>query len=459
MSTDIRILLVEDSEDDAELLLREIRKGGFSPYFCRVSSMAEMTVALDEREWDIILSDFALPGFSGAGALDVWKAKGLDIPFIIISGTIGEETAVMMMKAGASDYLMKQNLARLNAAITRELRDARVRRERKQAEYLLRDSERRFSLFMDHFPGLVFIQDAYGQMLYVNLPFREAFPSVKWLGERVSDVLPYEWAELFATGDVQSLRERTLRTVAFVQGNVGGRWFEMTKFLIPRENAMSLLGGFALDVSERMKAETDLRKAKHDLEDAYEKTLEGWARALELHERETYGHSKNVVDLAVDLARAMGMPEEELLHVRRGALMHDIGKMGIPERILVKPGNLDPSEWEIVRQHPRMAFDLLSQIEFLRPALDIPYCHHEKWDGSGYPRMLAGEDIPLKARIFCVVDVFRAFREKRSYRDIWPEEKALDYIASQAGIHFDPHVVDVFLSMMARKRVERVPQH
>lgn len=456
MSTDIRILLVEDSEDDAELLLREIRRGGYSPYFSRVSSRADMLREVISQEWDIILSDYAMPGFSGAGALEVWKEQGLDIPFIIISGTIGEETAVMMMKAGASDYMMKQNLARLNAAINRELRDARVRRERKQAEYLLRDSERRFSLFMDHFPGLVFIQDVYGQMLFVNKQFKEAFPAADWVGQRVDDVLSADWAGLFAAGDMQSGKERTISTVGFVESFPGGRWFEMTKFLIPRENAMSLLGGFALDVTERMKAEADLRKAKQDLEEAYEKTLEGWAKALELHERETYGHSQNVVELAVELAREMGLDENELQHVRRGALMHDIGKMGIPERILLKPGKLDSGEWAIVRQHPRMAYDLLSQIEFLKPAIDIPYCHHEKWDGSGYPRMLEGEKIPLNARIFSVVDVFRALREKRSYSDIWPEEKALEYIASQAGIHFDPHVVEVFLHMMARRNPNRL---
>jgi putative nucleotidyltransferase with HDIG domain len=456
MSTDIRILLVEDSEDDAELLLREIRRGGYAPFFRRVSSQAEMLKEVKEHEWDIILSDYAMPGFSGAGALEVWKENGLDIPFIIISGTIGEETAVMMMKAGASDYMMKQNLARLTAAISRELRDARVRRERRQAEYMLRDSERRFSLFMDHFPGLVFIQDVYGQMLFVNQQFKEAFPTVDWVGQRVDDVLSADWAGLFAAGYPQAGKERSIQTVGYVQGSPGGRWFEMTKFLIPRENAMALLGGFALDVTERMKAEADLRKAKQDLEEAYEKTLEGWARALELHERETYGHSQNVVELAVELAKEMGLPDDELQHVRRGALMHDIGKMGIPESILLKPGKLDSGEWAIVRQHPRMAYDLLSQIEFLGPAIDIPYSHHEKWDGSGYPRMLSGENIPLKARIFSVVDVFRALREKRSYSDIWPEEKALEYIASQAGIHFDPHVVDVFLHMMAQKNPDRI---
>lgn len=411
---------------------------------------------VEEHEWDIILSDYTMPGFSGVGALEVWNEKGLDIPFIIISGTIGEETAVMMMKAGASDYMMKQNLTRLNAAIKRELRDAHVRRERKQAEYLLLDSERRFSLFMDHFPGLVFIQDAFGQMLFVNRQFKEAFPTVEWAGRQIDDVLAAGWAGLLTAGDLQSGKERTIRTVGYVQSSSGGRWFEMTKFLIPCENALSLLGGFALDVTERMKAEADLRKAKQGLEEAYEKTLEGWARALELHERETYGHSQNVVELAVELAREMGLDEEELQHMRRGALMHDIGKMGIPESILLKPGKLDSDEWAIVRQHPRLAYDLLSQIEFLRPAIDIPYCHHEKWDGSGYPRMLAEENIPLKARIFCVVDVFRALREKRSYSDIWPEEKALEYIASQAGIHFDPHVVEVFLRMMARKNPGRI---
>jgi putative nucleotidyltransferase with HDIG domain len=149
----------------------------------------------------------------------------------------------------------------------------------------------------------------------------------------------------------------------------------------------------------------DLQRSNTELTLAYDTTLEGWARALELRDKETEGHTQRVTEMTLRLATAMGVPEAELVHVRRGALLHDIGKMGIPDSILLKPGPLSESEWEIMRMHPVYAYEMLSPIGYLRSALDIPYCHHEKWDGSGYPRGLAGEQIPLHARIFAVADV------------------------------------------------------
>ena len=180
---------------------------------------------------------------------------------------------------------------------------------------------------------------------------------------------------------------------------------------------------------------------------AYDSTIEGWAMALDLRDRETEGHSRRVTDLTVQLAGLLGIQDGDLVHVRRGALLHDIGKMGIPDAILLKAGPLTDDEWVIMRRHPQMAFDLLWGIEHLRPALDIPLYHHEKWDGSGYPRGLAGEGIPMAARIFGIVDVWDALTNDRPYRKAWPREKALEHIRGQAGSHFDPRVVDAFLGI------------
>ena len=179
---------------------------------------------------------------------------------------------------------------------------------------------------------------------------------------------------------------------------------------------------------------------------AYDITLEGWARALELRDQETIGHTRRVTELTDRLARKMGIPDSDLIHVRRGALLHDIGKMGIPDRILHKPGELTSEEWEIMRTHPVLANDMLSPIHFLHPALDIPYHHHEKWDGSGYPCGLKGEEIPLVARIFAIIDVYDALTTDRPYRIAWSQETTLAYIREQNGIHFDPQVVEIFLS-------------
>jgi putative nucleotidyltransferase with HDIG domain len=273
--------------------------------------------------------------------LKLVKECGLDIPFIIVSGTIGEEQAVLAMKAGASDYLVKGRLARLLPVVERELADAQRRRLQRRAERALRDREQ------------------------------------------------------------QSVLE---------------------------------------------------------LANAYEATLAGWGRALDLRDKETEGHSQRVTDLTVRLARAMGMSDAECVHVRRGALLHDIGKMGIPDSVLHKPAPLTPEERALMKQHPLYAMELLAPIEYLRLSLDIPYCHHEKWDGSGYPRGLKGEAIPLAARIFSAVDIWDAIRSDRPYRTAWSVDRAREHLASLAGTHLDPQVVDAFLSLLSSlEKAEELP--
>ena len=191
------------------------------------------------------------------------------------------------------------------------------------------------------------------------------------------------------------------------------------------------------------------RKDAADLALAYDTTLEGWVHALELRDQETEGHTRRVVQMTVELARALGIGEDELDNVRRGALLHDIGKMGIPDSVLLKPGTLNEREWEIMRRHPEYAYHLLKPIDYLHSALDIPYCHHEKWDGTGYPRGLKGEEIPLIARVFAIVDVWDALRSDRPYRKAWSTEQSLKHIQAQSGKHFDPQVVAKFLAMLA----------
>jgi PAS domain S-box-containing protein/putative nucleotidyltransferase with HDIG domain len=191
----------------------------------------------------------------------------------------------------------------------------------------------------------------------------------------------------------------------------------------------------------------DLQRSNTNLALAYDTTLEGWSRALDLRDRETEGHTKRVTELTLRLSRTMGLNETELAHIRRGAILHDIGKMAIPDSILLKPAPLTEEEWVIMRRHPVYAYEMLSPIDYLRPALDIPYCHHEKWDGTGYPRQLRGEQIPPAARIFAVVDVWDALRSGRPYRAAWSQDKVLAHIRSLSGFYFDKRAVDQFLKL------------
>jgi putative nucleotidyltransferase with HDIG domain/PAS domain S-box-containing protein len=194
-----------------------------------------------------------------------------------------------------------------------------------------------------------------------------------------------------------------------------------------------------------------LERSRDELVMAYDTTIEGWAKALDYRDRETEGHSRRVTELTVRIARHMGIPDRDIVHVRRGALLHDIGKMGIPDEILLKKGRLTEWEMDVMKRHPVIAFELLGPIRFLRDAVDIPYRHHEKWDGTGYPQGLRGEEIPLAARIFSVVDVWDALLSDRPYRGAWPRETVIDYLREQAGAHFDPDVVHIFLGSFARR--------
>jgi putative two-component system response regulator len=191
-----------------------------------------------------------------------------------------------------------------------------------------------------------------------------------------------------------------------------------------------------------------LRKVHTELLDAYEETIAGWSRAMDLRDRETEGHSQRVTDLTLKMAKMFGMSDEELVHVRRGALLHDMGKLGIPDSVLQKQDKLNEKELEVMRKHPQFAYDLLNPIEYLRGALDIPFCHHEKWDGTGYPGGLKGEEIPVAARLFAVVDVWDALTSDRPYRSAWKKADALNHIREQAGKHFDPQVVELFFKVI-----------
>jgi HD-GYP domain-containing protein (c-di-GMP phosphodiesterase class II) len=188
-----------------------------------------------------------------------------------------------------------------------------------------------------------------------------------------------------------------------------------------------------------------LQQANMELAVAYDATIEGWSQAMDLRDEETEGHTERVTEMSMRLGKAMQLGEEYLVQIRRGALLHDIGKLGVPDSILLKTDKLTDEEWQIMKKHPQFAYDMLSSVAYLRRALDIPYCHHEKWDGTGYPRGLKGEQIPLAARIFAIVDVWDALTSDRPYREAWSKPDALKYIREQSGKHFDPQVVDIFL--------------
>ena len=649
----LRALLIEDSEDDSQLILHELKKHGYEVEFTRVETGEKLLSALMSQAWDVVLCDFSLPKFNAPQALSLIQAGGHDLPFIIISGTIGEEAAVECLKAGAHDFIIKGNLARLAPAIERELRDTKIRHEHNQREHELEaiaaismalrkantldtmlaqlldqtldliktdigsiwlydrgtdtinlsiqrglDVQDLITSFRpgEDIPGLVvktgerIISYEYNTDPRILKQNRNRFP--KGIGgacvplfseEQVVGIifinvkLPREISTieanmLNALADIggnaihrmylleQTLKQverlRSLRTIDLAISSsldlrvslkivleqittqlkvdaaavlllkpdtnrlefCAGRGFrtnsinstslnlgegyagqvaldkkivfikdlnshnqeptysEITKdekfisyFGVPLiskgevEGVLEIFNRTTLQVDMEWLSFLDslswqtaiavdnallfenLQHSNLQLESAYNATIEGWSRALDLRDKETEGHSLRVTELTLKLAQFIGLGEDLLINIKRGSLLHDIGKMGVPDNILLKPGPLTDEEWVVMRQHPQYAYELLAPIDYLKEALEIPYYHHERWDGTGYPKKLKGKEIPISARIFAVIDVWDALSSDRPYRSAWSAEKTLKYIQENSGSHFDPLVVNAFM--------------
>lgn len=678
----LKILMLEDDPLDAELEFSRLEEAGFRCDVIRVETQEDFLKMLDQGGFNLILADYNLPAFDGLSALALFVERNLNIPFILVSGTLGEETAIESLKAGATDYVLKERLSRLGLVVKRALREVEEQRQRKYAEQRVqrllqqqlaanqlaltlgefRNLDDIFPAIYEHVRQLMDVDtfiisffETKKQLLYAGFVIAEGvvqdvaqFPPIpleaegqgmqsqvirsgsslyirdvrqamentatkytvtengkitegpppdadndEWTksalfvpmkdrGETIGvmqvqsfrldgysqddlDILAamanvasiaIQNARLFDDAQRQLQKLQTLHNIDVaisasidlkvtlnilleqitLQLNVdaadvlllplesnfleftAGRGFRATGIksinyrlgqgfagrvalerkplhmvelstsgeidpLLQNEDFASYYGiplvakgqmKGVLEIFHRSPLELeqewlnfldalatqaaiaidnatlfrDLQRSNLELVLAYDTTLEGWAKALELRDMETEGHGRRVTELAVRMARALGISEEEITHVRRGALLHDIGKMGIPDRILQKPGPLDEQEMQIMRQHVTYAHEWLSPISFLAKALDIPMYHHERWDGTGYPHGLKGERIPLAARIFAIIDVWDALTSDRPYRAAWSEDEALQYIREGAGSHFDPEIVELFTRMI-----------
>ena len=276
-----------------------------------------------------------------------------------------------------------------------------------------------------------------------NIPF--VFYSAEYIDEKDECLALKEGADRFIRKPVEP--DEFMRAIHDIEENANnGRLAAREPAPETEEEIFKLYSERLINKLEQKM--TDLERLNTELLLAYDTTIEGWSKALDMRDKETEGHSQRVARETLHIAREMGIGDSELVHVKRGALFHDMGKIGIPDSILYKPGPLTEEEKKIMNRHPVYAYDMLSSIPFLLPALDIPYCHHEKWDGTGYPRGLKDNKIPLAARIFAVVDVWDALISDRFYRTAWPKEKALEHIRFSSVTHFDPNVVELFLKIV-----------
>lgn len=453
MSPDpINILLIEDEDPHAELIQRAFEDQDAGILIHRVKSLAEARAYMLNQKPSLIIADWRLPDGESMELLPN-RQDPLATPIILMTSYGNERIAVEALKSGALDYVVKspESMLDMPHLAERAIEQWIARAERVHMQKALLESEAQFRLLAENASDMISRLTTEGRLLYVS-------PACKTiLGYSPEEMTGIICFDLIHENDRQEIRtlfkgkpSDTAQTIAHRALHKNGTyvWLESSaRAILDRKSGEIIeIQASSRDITERKNAEEALQRAHQSLQEAYERTIEGWVRALDLRDRETEGHTQRVTELTIKVAGKLGFTDEELAHIKRGALLHDMGKMAIPDEILQKPGPLNEAEWEKMRRHPVYAYEMLSPIAYLHPALEIPFYHHERWDGSGYPRGLKGEEIPLAARLFAIIDVWDALCSDRPYRKKLPRREVAEYIREKSGSLFDPKLVDVFLS-------------
>jgi diguanylate cyclase (GGDEF)-like protein len=493
-----RVLVVDDVVDNVDLLASELQDHGYEVFTASNGTQA-LEAASAERP-DVILLDIMMPGMDGIEVCRRLKADAdlRSIPVILVSALAKEADLIRGLDAGGQDYIIKpfnnriamarvrsaartkaayDLIAKMNDQLERGLERTAALRRIDQAINTTFDLRRTLDMVLDQ------VTTQLGADAADVLLCDHRTGTLKYATGRGFRTRGMEQAQLCLEGSVPGQVVRERRSLHLADLSLASRPFTRAEAialegfraysalpLVAKGLIVGVLEVFhrapktfepeALGFLEALAEQSAIiinnaslfeasKRSSAELTLGYAATIEGWSHALDMRDKETTGHSLRVTEMTLRLARALEIGEAELVHIRRGALLHDIGKMAIPDSILLKPGPLTEAEWVIMRRHPSYAHDWLAPIPFLRPALEIPHCHHEKWDGSGYPRGLEGEQIPLSARIFAAVDIWDALRSDRPYRKAWPDERVRAHIVALSGTHLDPRVVAAFLPMIA----------
>jgi PAS domain S-box-containing protein len=457
MSEPLRVLMVEDVEDDALLLIRALENGGYDPEYERVETIQAMRTALREKPWDVILCDYRLPKFNGLAAIALLKETAVDIPLIVVSGAIGEETAAECMRSGAHDYVRKGDLSRLVPVIERELKEKESRSRRKKAEEALRESEANYRQLFDNSPTAIYqIDFRTGKFLKAN----DVVCGYLGIGqEEITSLSPYD----IMTEESQKLFLERLSKMAMgdkvpedpeyeiMDKNGKRRWLQLNSKNIYDSEGLAGADVVAHDITERKRAEEALRKSLEQLRRAVETTIQVLVMAVEIKDPYTAGHQRRMTNLARTMATEMGLPPEKIEGLRMAGVIHDIGKITLPTEILSKPTKLSAIELSLIREHVQLGYDILKDVESPWSLAEIVLQHHERMDGSGYPRGRKGDDILIEARILAVADVVEAMASHRPYRAALGLDAALAEIEKNKGTLYDQAVVEVCLRLFREK--------
>jgi PAS domain S-box-containing protein len=457
MDDSIHILLIEDDPAHAELIQRAFEDRGNGVRLSVAQTLSEARAHLTDFQPVLIIADWRLPDGESSELL-AQEHRTPAPPIIIMTSYGSERNAVEAIKSGALDYIVKssESMTDMPHIAERAIQQWKILQEQERIQKALAEREAQFRLLAENSSDIISRHDMHGNILYISPACHTllGYDPTELIGQ---PVIPFVHPE-----DGKSILELLASptwsdptaAVPYRARHKNGEyiWLETTaRVIYDQENHAIEIQASSRDITERKQSQVALQQANKDLREAYDKTIEGWVLALDLRDRETEGHTQRVTEMAVRLARELGCTAEEVLHIRRGALLHDMGKMGIPDEILQKPGPLTDDEWGIMRKHPLYAYQMLSPIHYLNQSLIIPYYHHERWDGSGYPQGLKGEEIPLFARLFAVVDVWDALSSDRPYRKAIPPQEVANYLRDEAGRLFDASIVEKFLALLAAK--------
>lgn len=450
----VRILLLEDDPAHAELIRRSFEERWDAAHLRVAETLAHARAAIQEFNPTLIIADWRLPDGDSHELLSA-ESSAPTPPVIIMTSYGSERHAVEAIKAGALDYIVKssESMADMPHLAERAIKQWQAILEQKRMQQALAESEAQFRLLAENSSDMISRHRPDLSMIYVSPACRTilGYEPEEMIGIPVLQFIHPDDTDTILARLSNSEVERSPRPTAYRALHRDGRyiWLETTiRRIFDADGILVEFQASSRDITERREAQLALQRALAEIRDAYDKTIEGWVVALDLRDKETEGHTKRVTELTVRLAMELGCSDEEIVQIHRGALLHDMGKIGIPDEILHKQGALTEEEWVVMRRHPQYAQQMLSRIGYLSEALIIPYYHHERWDGSGYPHGLKGEEIPLYARLFSVVDVWDALTSDRPYRKRLPPEDVMRYLRDEAGRLFDPQIVDVFLKLI-----------
>lgn len=446
----VSILFVEDLVSDAELAKLEITRGladwDLSLRFLTTDNWEGFLDAISTFKPTLIVSDFMMPGFSGMEVIELTLQHAPNIPVIILTGSINEETAVECMKAGATDYVIKEHISRLPFAVKEALKRKKEEELRTSAERALEESEREFRLIAEKASDLI-----YRIELYPEQKFSYVSPSsTKLTGYTPEDhyANPNLGFELVHPDDREKLRDLLEHVdgsplvLRWIKKNGEVVWAEQSNVPVyDNDGRLIAIEGIARDVTERQKSNEALKRAFYSI-------VSVLSDMLNLKDPYTQFHEKNVAKLALEIAERMGLDEFTIESIRVAAMVHDIGKINIPTEILSKPGKLSDIEFEMIKKHPETAYEILRKVDLPWPVADIVYQHHERLDGSGYPRHLKSDEILLEAKIIIVADVIEAMSSHRPYRAALGFEAAIEEIKKNAGVLYDAEIVQICTSIL-----------